>query len=61
MTLLDSSTWEGRIFSGEWISGSGEEVQAVGTHIMQGGRFHKRPRREELESLLALEHQSVHA
>ncbi|WP_330351190.1 benzaldehyde dehydrogenase [Streptomyces sp. NBC_00582] len=31
MTLLDSSTWEGRIFSGsgEWISGSGEPYQAV--------------------------------
>jgi benzaldehyde dehydrogenase (NAD) len=29
MTLLDSSTWEGRIFSGEWISGSGEEYEAV--------------------------------
>ncbi|MFF5138169.1 benzaldehyde dehydrogenase [Streptomyces sp. NPDC013157] len=30
MTLLDSSTWEGRIFSGsgEWISGSGEPYQA---------------------------------
>jgi benzaldehyde dehydrogenase (NAD) len=29
MTLLDSSSWEGRIFSGEWISGSGEEYEAV--------------------------------
>ncbi|MHC3475211.1 benzaldehyde dehydrogenase [Streptomyces sp. 7R007] len=29
MTLLDSSTWEGRIFSGEWISGSGEAYDAV--------------------------------
>ena len=29
MTLLDSSTWEGRIFCGEWISGSGQEYEAV--------------------------------
>ncbi|MEU1853429.1 benzaldehyde dehydrogenase [Streptomyces sp. NPDC019990] len=31
MTLLDSSTWEGRIFSGlgEWVSGTGEEYDAV--------------------------------
>ncbi|MEU6801502.1 aldehyde dehydrogenase family protein [Streptomyces neyagawaensis] len=31
MTLLDSSTWEGRIFSGsgEWIIGTGEEYDAV--------------------------------
>ncbi|MFC8427941.1 benzaldehyde dehydrogenase [Streptomyces sp. NPDC057253] len=31
MTLLDSSTWEGRVFSGsgEWISGSGEVYDAV--------------------------------
>ncbi|SPF02807.1 aldehyde dehydrogenase family protein [Streptomyces sp. MA5143a] len=31
MTFLDSSTWEGRIFSGsgEWISGSGEGYDAV--------------------------------
>ena len=29
MTFLDSSTWEGRIFSGEWINGSGEEYDAV--------------------------------
>ncbi|GAA3901754.1 benzaldehyde dehydrogenase [Streptomyces lacrimifluminis] len=29
MTLLDSSTWEGRIFSGEWISGSGEGFDAI--------------------------------
>jgi len=47
----------------------GDPLQDIGilrdrdriTHIMQGGRFHKRPRREELESLLALQHQSVHA
>ncbi|MET7568452.1 benzaldehyde dehydrogenase [Streptomyces sp. NPDC005492] len=31
MTFLDSSTWDGRIFSGsgEWISGSGEAYDAV--------------------------------
>ncbi|MFE7278254.1 aldehyde dehydrogenase family protein [Streptomyces sp. NPDC057623] len=29
MALLDNSTWEGRIFSGEWISGSGEIYDAV--------------------------------
>ena len=29
MTLLDSSTWEGRIFSGEWVNGSGEDYSAV--------------------------------
>ena len=47
----------------------GDPLQDIGilrdrdriTHIMQGGRFHKRPRREELESLLARQHQSVHA
>ncbi|MEV2225887.1 benzaldehyde dehydrogenase [Nocardia vinacea] len=29
MTLLDPSTWEGRIFSGEWFVGSGEHYQAT--------------------------------
>ncbi|MFJ8108386.1 aldehyde dehydrogenase family protein [Streptomyces sp. NPDC096132] len=29
MTFLDSSTGDGRIFSGEWISGSGEMYDAV--------------------------------
>ncbi|HEY8983810.1 MAG TPA: benzaldehyde dehydrogenase [Streptomyces sp.] len=29
MTLLDSSTWDCRIFSGEWISGSGEVYDTV--------------------------------
>jgi benzaldehyde dehydrogenase (NAD) len=29
MTLWDKDTWEGRIFSGEWIAGSGEDYSAV--------------------------------
>jgi benzaldehyde dehydrogenase (NAD) len=29
MTLLDTRTWEGRIFSGEWTHGSGEDRPAV--------------------------------
>ncbi|HTJ69878.1 MAG TPA: aldehyde dehydrogenase family protein [Actinospica sp.] len=29
MTLLEPSTWEGRIYSGEWITGSGEAYDSV--------------------------------
>ena len=29
MTFLDQSTWEGRIYSGDWITGSGGEYDAI--------------------------------
>lgn len=29
MALLDKSTWEGRIFSGEWTTGSGEDFNSI--------------------------------
>jgi benzaldehyde dehydrogenase (NAD) len=29
MTLMDKSVWEGRIYSGQWTTGSGEAIEAV--------------------------------
>ncbi|MFD4604626.1 aldehyde dehydrogenase family protein [Streptomyces sp. NPDC058464] len=29
MTLLDSRTWEGRVFTGEWVHGAGEDYPAI--------------------------------